>query len=173
MISGRNIVLVGFMGTGKTSVGKALAKKLGRSLVDIDRRIEDREKRKIKEIFEKEGEPYFRKLEKEVIREVSGEKRIVITTGGGAVLDSENISALKKNGILVCLVAAPETIYRRVKNSENRPLLEAGDKLTEIKRLLSAREPCYRAADYQLRTDAQRPEQTAADILKLLEDRPE
>lgn len=165
----RNVVLIGFMGTGKTSVGKVLARRLGRDLVDVDRLIEEREKRKIKQIFEAEGEAYFRKAEKEIIGGVSERKGIVITTGGGAVLDADNISALKKNGVLVCLSASPETIFKRVQHSENRPLLRSDDKLAEIRRLLITRERFYKAADVEVATDGQTPEDTAAHIVKLME----
>ncbi len=168
MLEDRNIVLVGFMGTGKTSVGKALAKKLKRCLVDVDRRIEEKEKRMIREIFEKEGEPYFRKLEAEVIREVCRQRGVVITTGGGAVLDPANVAALRESGILVCLSARPETIFKRVKNSEKRPLLPTGDKLAQIKKLLDAREPFYEMADHRIQTDEQSPEETAACIIGFL-----
>lgn len=170
MIQERNIVLIGFMGTGKTSVGKALAKKLKRPLMDVDRLIEEKTKRKIKEIFEKEGEAYFRKIEKEAVNEVSGSRGAVITTGGGVVLDPENISALKRGGVLICLSSSAETIFKRVKNSEKRPLLNSEDKLAQIRKLLSERAPLYKVADHQMDTDRQTPEETAVAIMKLLEE---
>ncbi len=152
-MTSKNIVLIGFMGTGKTSVGKILAAKLNRKLVDVDQRIEEKEKRKIGEIFENDGEPQFRALEKEMIREVSKERGIVITTGGGAVLDPENVGALKENGQLVLLKASPETILERVKRSKHRPLLKGEDRLAQIKRLLIQREPFYHCADVEIETD--------------------
>src|SRR3989338_3633633 len=131
----KNIVLIGFMGTGKTSVGKILASKLGRPVADVDQRIEERQKRKIREIFESEGEARFRAFEKEAVAEIASGEGVVITTGGGVVLDPANIAALKKNGILVALSATPETIHRRVKNARHRPLLLKTDVFGEIKRL--------------------------------------
>ena len=156
----RNIVLVGFMGTGKSTVGKILAKRLGRTWVDVDQRIEEAEKRKIGDIFEKDGEAGFRALEKEMVRRVCGGANLVITTGGGAVLDEENMRALKQNGFLIALDASPETIYQRVKDSRHRPLLKSGDLMGEIRRLLEARRPFYAKADVSFRTDGK----TAADV---------
>ena len=102
----KNIVLIGFMGTGKSSVGRILAKRAKREFVDLDRYLEAREKRKIRDIFEKEGEAYFRALEKEAVLVWAAGRNKVITTGGGTVVDPENFAALKENGILVTLVAA-------------------------------------------------------------------
>ena len=164
----RNITLVGFMGTGKTNVGKILGEKLNYSVVDVDRFIEDRERRKINDIFEKEGETYFRSLEKEAIKEISRKEGIVITTGGGAVLDPENIETLKKTGWIVALFARPETIYQRVKNSRHRPLLKGKDMLSEIKRLLVVRQPFYEKSDFRLETDGCTSSQVAELILEKL-----
>lgn len=168
----KNIVLVGFMGTGKTSVGKALAKKLGRPVIDIDRVIEEKEKRKISDIFEKEGEPRFREIEKETIRAQAAREGAVITTGGGAVLDPQNVEALRKNGTLVALLASPETIFERVSNAKHRPLLIGKDMLAEIKRLLAVREPYYRQSDHQFQTDGRTAGQVADMILNALKEKP-
>jgi shikimate kinase len=164
---GRNLVLIGFMGTGKTSVGKALARRLGRPLVDIDAAIEQAQKRKIREIFAAEGEAHFRRLESAAIREAAARSDSVITTGGGAVLDPENFRALRANGWIVALSARPETIHARVKDSHQRPLLAGGaDMLGEIRRLLEARAPLYREADYFFDTDGKNPAQMAELILE-------
>ena len=167
----KNIVLVGFMGTGKTSVGKALAKKLGRPVIDIDRIIEEKEKRKISDIFEKDGEPRFREIEKEAIRAQAATEGAVITTGGGAVIDPENIKALRKNGTLVALLASPESIFERVRNAKHRPLLNGKDMLTEIKRLLAIREPYYRQSDLQFETDGRTSDEVADMILQALKEK--
>src|SRR5262245_20080100 len=111
----KNIVLIGFMGSGKSTVGKILARKLNRPLWDIDQSIEERERKRIAEIFEKQGEAYFRKLEKNMILEAASHSGQVITTGGGAVVDPENMKALQNSGILVALSASAETIFQRVK----------------------------------------------------------
>ena len=160
----KNIVLVGFMGTGKSTVGKMLAKRLKRNWIDVDQKIEEAEKRKISEIFEKDGEAYFRRLEKETIRQITSGTHLVIITGGGAVLDSENRAILKKNGFLITLSATPETIFERVRQSRYRPLLK-GDFLAEIRRLLAEREPFYRESDCTFSTDGK----TAAKVAEIIE----
>lgn len=164
----KNIALVGFMGTGKTSVGKILAKKLNREVMDVDRRVELGEKRKITDIFEKEGEAFFRSLEKEAIREASQKKGVVITTGGGAMLDPENVEILKGTGWVIRLSARPETIFARVRHSRQRPLLKGKDMLSEIKRLLALREPFYQKADLTFETDGQNSSEVADRILEAL-----
>lgn len=160
----KNIVLVGFMGTGKSSVGKVLAQKLCRPLIDVDSYIEEKEKRKIREIFKKDGEAVFRAMEKEAIRLLSFPGGSVMTTGGGAVLDAENRRVLKGSGIVVALLAKPETIFERVKNSRNRPLLAGEDMLGEIKTLLEQRRPFYQEADLFFETDGKTPTQVAEMI---------
>lgn len=169
----KNLVLIGFMGTGKSTVGKVLAKKLGRALVDIDQRIEESQKRRIADIFEKEGEPAFRRLEKQAIREAASGREQVITTGGGAVLDAENLSALKAGGVLVLLEASPETIHRRVKDTRHRPLLKSDDGLGEIGRLLKERRPHYEKADLRFNTDGKTAAQVADEILAVLKNEDE
>ena len=168
-LGNKNISLVGFMGTGKSSVGKALAKKLGRPLVDIDRLIEEDEERKISDIFEKDGEPYFRKLEKAALESASKRQGLVITTGGGAMLDPQNIETLRRSGWLICLSAKPETIYERVKDTRHRPLLKGGDVLSEIRRLMEIRQPFYAKADFYFQTDGRTAEEVASEILETLE----
>ena len=165
----KNIVLIGFMGTGKSSVGRILARRLRREFVDLDRYLEEREKRKIREIFEKEGEPYFRAIEKEAVNVWSCKQNLVITTGGGTVIDPENRSALKENGILVTLVASPETIYQRLKNSKKRPLLNDKEDLRhEIGVLLEKRKPFYKKSDFYFDTDGKNASQVASLILRVL-----
>ena len=165
----KNLVLIGFMGTGKSSVGKALAKKTGRTLLDVDQHIEEVQKRRIADIFENDGEVAFRKIEKSAIREASGGKNLIITTGGGAVLDAENLEALKANGILVALEASPETIYQRVKDSRHRPLLRSNDVPAEIRKLLEARRPFYAKADLTLATDGKTATEVADEIMLKLD----
>ena len=164
----KNISLIGFMGTGKTSVGKVLARRLKRPVVDVDRYVEVMSKKKISEIFEKEGEAAFRALEKDAIRRICERREIVITTGGGAALDPENITALKGSGWVIGLSASPQTIFSRVKNSRHRPLLDGKDQLTEIQRLLEVRRPFYEKADLYFDTDDRSPSRTAGLILKTL-----
>jgi shikimate kinase len=156
------------MGTGKSSVGKVLAKRLGRGWVDIDQRIEEAQGRKISEIFEKDGEARFRQIEKEAVLAAAGTAGQVITTGGGVVLDAENMKALKANGLIIALAASAQTIYSRVKDSRHRPLLQ-GDKMGEIERLLEQRKPLYEKADLTFRTDGKNAPQVAGEIAAALE----
>jgi len=108
-----NIYLVGFMGTGKTSVGKELAKKKKWRFLDLDELIQLREKRTIADIFTKEGEPYFRRTEKQVLKEVAKEKKFVVACGGGIVINPDNIKTMKETGIIICLSASPQVILER------------------------------------------------------------
>ena len=156
------------MGTGKTSVGKILGKKLKKTVLDVDQWIESKEKRSIAEIFEKDGEAYFRRVEKEAVRAVASETDVVITTGGGVVLDAENMKALSENAWVVALHASPEVIYQRVKNSRHRPLLQGPDKLSEITKIMKARKLLYDRADISLDTDQKSAGHVAELILKAL-----
>jgi shikimate kinase len=165
----KNIVLIGFMGTGKSSVGKQLAKKMNRLWVDVDNKIEEETKLKISEIFEKKGEPYFRDLERAAIEQVARGKNLVITTGGGAVLDDTNRANLKKNGIVIALWAMPETIYKRVKESRHRPLLKGEDMKASIEKLLETRRSRYEEADKKFDTDGKTAQQVADEILAWFE----
>jgi shikimate kinase len=164
----RNLVLIGFMGTGKTTVGKALSKRTGLALMDVDHLIEEKERRRIADIFEKDGEPAFRKLEKETISRIASLAGQIITTGGGAVLDPDNFEALKKNGLVIALEARPETIYERVKGSRHRPLLSSGELELEIRRLLESRRPIYDKADLKFSTDGKTAQQVADEIAAAL-----
>ena len=157
------------MGSGKSTVGKILAKKLNRELADVDQKIEEKEKRRIAEIFEKDGELYFRDVEKEAIRAIASRSNLVITTGGGAVLDPGSMAALKAGGWIILLEATPETILQRVKDSRHRPLLKGGEMSAEIKRLLEFRKPYYEKADMKCSTDGKSAQQVADEILKKLE----
>ena len=162
----RNIVLTGFMGTGKTSVGRLLAERLNRTFVDVDQVIEERTGLSIPDIFRDLGEPYFRALEREVIKEVSGKEGLVIATGGGAIIDPVNLENLKRSGVVVCLTASPEAIYDRVKGDKGRPLLGEGNRMEVIKRLLKEREEFYRKADLFMDTTSKGPEEVAHEIMK-------
>ena len=163
-----NLVLTGFMGTGKTSLGKLLAEKLGRGFVDIDQKIEQDSGMTIPQIFEKYGEKYFRELEKNAVKEVAARKNLVIATGGGTVKDEENIRLLKESGVMVCLTTEPEEIFRRTERRGERPVLDAGDedRLNTIKKLLAERQKFYAQADYTVDTTDWSPLQIMNDICK-------
>jgi shikimate kinase len=148
----RNIVLFGFMGTGKTSVGRKLASSLGMKFIDMDQIIEEREKRSIKDIFAADGEPYFRKLERALVEELAQRRGLVIGTGGGVVLNADNVRDFAATGLCVCLSAAPEVILKRLEKDGSRPLLAEGDKLQKIKGILESRRQLYAKVPVQVDT---------------------
>ncbi len=167
-----NIVLTGFMCTGKTSVGKLLAKKLSYQFVDTDDLIEERVGMKISQIFANYGEPYFRDIESEVVKEVSQKDNLVISTGGGVVLRKTNMDELRKNGIIINLTAKPQTIFNRLKNQPGiRPLLNKPDPLKEIINLLSQREEYYKNCDLRIETDNISVEEVVEQILNFIKKR--
>ena len=147
-----NIVLVGFMGTGKTSIGRRLSTQLRMRYVDTDDIIERDSGRRISDIFAEDGEPAFRELESEAVRKVSKLYNYVISTGGGVVLKEANMVELKRNGIVFCLNATAEEIYKRVRHQSHRPLLQTPDPLTKIKSMLEERHSYYVKADYMVET---------------------
>ena len=139
------------MGSGKSTIGKLTAEKLGARFIDTDAYIEKREGMTISKIFETHGEEYFRKLEHNVCIELSELSKTVISTGGGTLLRDENVKALKKNGVVFLLNISPSVVLTRLKNDTTRPLLMREDKKKAVTELLSKRLPLYnRAADYIL-----------------------
>jgi len=164
----KNIYLVGFMGTGKTAIGRELAKKLNKDFFDLDEIIEEREKRKITEIFSQDGETYFRKIERETLLEFSQEKGKIIGCGGGVVLDSQNIQKMKETGIIICFTASPEIILERTKRYRHRPLLNVEDPLKKIKELLDFRRPYYKRGDYTIDTSNLNISEVVDKILELI-----
>lgn len=164
----RNIVLVGFMGAGKTTVGKLISEQTGMPLVDMDALIELRAGKPITDIFAQDGEPHFRALEREITRELSARDGQVISTGGGVVLNSDNIADYEKTGLVVCLLASATEILNRVQHDNTRPLL-AGDKQEKILQLLDTRKPLYEAIPHKIYTDGIEPEAIAAKIIALYE----
>jgi|YelNatPaOPRAMG01_1025707.scaffolds.fasta_scaffold02647_1 shikimate kinase len=168
----KNIILTGFMGTGKTTVGNELSRILGIKLIDIDSEIEKAENMKIKDIFKIYGEKRFREIETEMIKKISKRKCIIISTGGGAVLKKENVDTLKENGIIICLFAKPETILKRTMNNNERPLLNVENPYDKIKELLEFRMPYYeKAADIIINTDNKNPLQISEEIINILKEK--
>ncbi len=163
----RNITLVGFMGTGKSTVGRILAKKLGYRFIDVDEEIEREQGVSISHIFSEMGEPYFRQLERVLIKTLSLREGLVISAGGGAVVDENNIEAMKQGGTLVCLTAGPDEIMKRVGKSTNRPLLQVPDPMAKIMELMSKREPFYRKADFMVDTTMMTAEEVAGVVIRL------
>ncbi len=148
----RNIILTGFMGTGKTTIGRLMAERLRREFVDMDAVIEERAGKSIPQIFQEEGEEAFRALERELCRELAARSGLVIATGGGALVDPENRAILGATGDIICLRATPDVIMSRVGTSTNRPKLDGSDRRERIEALLGERAPAYDAIPLQLDT---------------------
>ena len=148
----RNIVLVGFMGTGKTSVGQKLSARLQMPIIDTDDIIGADSGMAISDIFARYGESHFRDLETEAVHKAATLENHVISTGGGVVLRESNLEMLKRNGFVFCLTATPEEIWRRVGSETHRPLLQGPNPLAKIEQMLIDRRPFYAHADYEIPT---------------------
>jgi shikimate kinase len=138
-----SIFLVGLMGAGKTSVGRVLAKRLGKSFVDSDHEIENRTGVRVPVIFEIEGEAGFRRREAAILQELVTQGEIVLATGGGAVLDPDTRSALHSKGTVIYLRAEPNELWQRTRHDRNRPLLQGANPLARLTQLRNARDPLY------------------------------
>jgi shikimate kinase len=166
-----NITLTGFMGTGKSAVGRRLAEALGREFVDTDAILEVRERMDVRRIFAEKGEDYFRDLERNLVIELTSRRNLVIAVGGGTILNPENLRRLASSGPVICLTATPETIAGRLGTAQTRPLLAAGAParvLSEIRRLLEERRAAYGAVPWQVATDGLTVENVARMILRKL-----
>jgi shikimate kinase len=140
------------MATGKTSVGKELARRLKKNFFDLDDLIEQKESMRIADIFKEKGESYFRKIEKEVVQGVSRQSDLVVGCGGGAIANAENLAILKKSGLIICLKADIDTIINRSKGTGQRPLLNVEDPQSRIRELLKKREKFYSKSDHTIDT---------------------
>jgi shikimate kinase len=163
----KNIVLTGFMGTGKSTVGKSVADKLGMQFIDIDHLVEQDQEMYISEIFSLKGEAYFRELESKFVQKVSQYTNVVIATGGGVVLNRDNINNLKKNGIIIRLKANIETILRNTSKNNTRPLLQNGDVRSRIEEILKQREKYYQNNHYEIDVSFLTIEQVVSEIIKI------
>jgi len=159
-----NIVLTGFMGTGKTTVGRRVAEDLHVPFLDVDSAIEKEFGRSIRTIFETDGEAHFRQLESKTIKQLAAHDNVVIATGGGALLYTENRSVLKKNGYLVCLTARVGTLLERLKDDLSRPLLTGDDPASRMEQLLVERKGIYAVCDLQVHTD----DRTIAEVANII-----
>ena len=164
-----NIVLVGFMGTGKSAVGRVIAQKLEFHFIDTDDVIEQTSKAKISDIFAEHGEDYFRDLESQAVKSVALMKNQVVATGGGVVLRSSNIDLLRTGGPIFCLNATPKAIWDRVRSSRSRPLLRGPEPLKKIETLLDKRAPYYSLADHQIETTGVSVDRVADEIISYIE----
>lgn len=163
------IVLTGFMGTGKTSVGRELSRRLGYEFIDTDTLIEEQEGMPISLIFKEKGEDYFRSIECSIVKEVSEKNNVVIATGGGVIKNKKNVDNLRKRGIIIWLKAEPEVILKRVMlEGGKRPLLDVEEPLNEINKLLAEREELYMQSDIAVDTSFITPGETAEEIIEKL-----
>ena len=163
----RNIFLIGFMGVGKSTIAKILAKELDAELVEMDETIEAEAGITINEIFEKYGEEHFRDLESALVERIADKGGAVVSCGGGAVLRQKNVENMKKNGRVVFLSATPETIYERVRYSTNRPLLKGNMNVEYIAQLMERRREAYEnAADVVIATDGKEKHEIVEKIME-------
>lgn len=161
----QNIVLIGFMGTGKTTVANALRQRFGMDVIEMDQIIAEREGMSISEIFRVHGEPYFRDAETRLLVELQQQSNVVISCGGGTPLREVNVAEMKKNGKVVLLTAEPETVFDRVKDSHDRPVIENNKNAAYIAELMEQRRPKYEAAaDIIIHTDGKSAAQICEEI---------
>lgn len=161
--------MIGFMGCGKSTIASKLAETLGIEKLEMDQVIEEREGMSISGIFEKYGEEYFRRRETELLESLRAEEGQVISCGGGAPMRQANVDAMRKAGSVALLTASPETVYERVKDSHDRPLLEQNKNIPFLAGLMEARREKYEAAaDFVIETDGKSPEEICGEILENL-----
>lgn len=166
-----NLIISGFMATGKTVVGRIVARRLGRPFVDTDEEIERRTGLQVREIFARHGEPFFREQEAALVRDLAGRCGLVIATGGGTLVDPQNLRLLRASGLIVVLRARPETIAARISDPEERPLLagrRGPELVARIGELLARRKAVYEAADFTVDTDDRGPGEVAALIVEFV-----
>ena len=165
-----NVYLVGMMGSGKSVTGKKLAALLGYGFVDLDQWIEERHQRSINELFEKEGESFFREAEAGLLKEACGAGPRVIATGGGTILRAENVERMRATGKIIFLETSLEGLWERVKSKKDRPLLKGQDPKLNLAGIDRVRRPIYeKVCDLRVNTDGQTAEAVAGKILKELQ----
>jgi len=168
----KNLVLVGFMGSGKTSAGKLAAQRLGMKFVDMDNLIEQRVGRTISQIFEKEGEPFFRRLERTLVRDLADGQDHVIAAGGGVVLDPNNLRDFSRTGVVICCWVDAAVAHERTKYTKHRPLLEIdADRPKRLENLLRQREALYKAIPNRIDTSAMTVAQQAETIVRMYQEK--
>lgn len=160
-----NIALIGFMGAGKTSVGRLAAELLHFEYLDTDEMIQSETGRSITDIFARDGEAAFRALEQQTVGTLAARERTVIATGGGLPANPVNLASLKTHALVVCLWASPRKIWDRVKSQTHRPLLNDPDPQKKIRELLAAREPFYRQAEVLVNTDTRSVREVAQQVV--------
>ena len=154
------------MGTGKSTVGQIVAEVLRFEFIDTDARIEERAGKSIAQIFAEDGEAVFRRLESELVQELGNRERLVVSTGGGLLMNPDNLATLQEHALIVCLWASPETIWHRVRHQTHRPLLQNADPFAKIRELLQERTPAYKKSDTLITTELRSPREVAMQVLK-------
>lgn len=162
----KNIIITGFMGTGKTTIGQIVATQLEREFIDMDDLIETRQDRPISQIFAVEGEPYFRRLEDDLCRELAARSRLVIATGGGALVPETNLRVMERSGLVICLDCEADVLWERIGQSKNRPMLAAQDdeRMARLGALLEQRTSAYGRVKQHLDVTQLTPAQAAEQI---------
>jgi len=164
----RNIILCGFMATGKSSVGKRLAAMVSYDFLDMDAVIEAETGMSIPQIFSSRGEPAFRALESRLVERVAEQARYVVATGGGTIVDPQNLEKLKRSGVVITLTADVRTILLRVGSGEDRPMLKDGDRIERVRMLMEQRAQAYAQADIVLDTSSVSIDEVAQRIMDRL-----
>lgn len=166
----KNIFLIGFMGTGKSTIARNMKRKYHMEILEMDETIVEREGMSIPDIFSIKGEMYFRDLETALLKEMQEKDNVVVSCGGGIVLREQNVESMKKSGYIVLLTASPETILKRVKRDENRPLLKGKKNVKDIQELMEARREKYEsAADIQICVDQTDSRKVCLEIINRIE----
>ncbi|SFI44556.1 shikimate kinase [Selenomonas ruminantium] len=170
----RNVVLIGFMGTGKTSTGKMLAAKLGAAFIDMDQKIEEEAGMSIPDMFARKGEAYFREQERALVKRLAARRNAVISTGGGTVKNPDNVADFKKSGVIVCLSASVDAVLARTNRRGTRPVLDGadqGDRRKAVEQLMAERRELYKQADYTIDTSELSPLLVVENIVRFLKTR--
>ncbi|MGH7603865.1 MAG: shikimate kinase [Gemmatimonadaceae bacterium] len=162
-----HLILVGLPGVGKTTIGKAAARRLGRTFLDFDREIERRAGMEVREIFRVKGEEHFRGLELELSRELSAQDGMVLSPGGGWITQRDSVELLRSNGRIIYLRASPEAVARRLRRVETRPLLAGRDPVVALRELYEKRRTLYETADVVLDTEGLVRQQLIAKVIEL------
>lgn len=171
MIKDINIMLIGFMGVGKSTVSKELSKKFDMPEIDMDVMIVEKEDKSINDIFAEKGEEYFRKVETECLIDIQKNKGYIVSCGGGVVVKDENINHMKNGGVILFLTATPETIYNRVKDDDSRPILKGNKNVEFIEQLMNKRKDRYLAvADIVVSTDNKSIREIVDEIIDKLDE---
>ncbi len=171
-MNNKNIVLVGLSGSGKSTIGKVLSDIFKSYIfIDTDDMIVKRERRSINDIFDTNGEKYFRKIESIIVKDIASQYNQIISTGGGVVLDINNLKKLKKNGLIFYLKVSPEVLAKRLEGDSSRPLLKTDDLRLKLEKMLDERSKFYEKADFIIYSDKLNIEQTVSQIVRIYNER--